>query len=103
MQRPRIFGWGHIGRGRTNIAPYAAVSVHNLGKHAEHLLPPANVADTIAPAWGRRHGPGVSLCVIISRWSTPMSERLSLSSILGKYIKGIIIPLITLENASRGR
>jgi hypothetical protein len=32
-----------------------------------------------------------------------MSERLSLSSILGKYIKGIIIPLITLENASRGR
>jgi hypothetical protein len=29
--------------------------------------------------------------------------RLSLSSILGKYIKGIIIPLITLENASRGR
>ncbi len=21
MQHPRIFGWGHIGRGRTNIAP----------------------------------------------------------------------------------
>jgi hypothetical protein len=26
------------------------VSVHNLGKQAEHLLPPATVADSIVPA-----------------------------------------------------
>ena len=31
MQHPRIFGWGHIGRGRTNIAPSAGV-----GKERDH-------------------------------------------------------------------
>jgi hypothetical protein len=29
---------------------YTYSVVHNLGKHAENLLPPANVADTIVPA-----------------------------------------------------
>jgi hypothetical protein len=29
MQHPRIFGWGHIGRGRTNIAPFIKVGSYS--------------------------------------------------------------------------
>jgi hypothetical protein len=47
---------------------------------------------------------GIHLCYYSSmEYNHEGDSPLSLSSILGKYIKGIIIPLITLENASRGR
>ncbi len=39
MQHPRIFGRGHIGRGRTNIAPTAAVSTHAILPASIHPVP----------------------------------------------------------------